>query len=105
MKVHKARDVAVEALGEERVRKIEREADEELGRDHLEANLRAVREMAGKTQVELARDAGISQAELSRNESAGDHLVSTLRRYIEALGGELEIIARFGDKTVKLRGM
>jgi hypothetical protein len=35
------------------------------------------------------RDQGISQAELSRNEAAGDHLVSTSRRYVEALGGEL----------------
>jgi DNA-binding XRE family transcriptional regulator len=105
MKVYKARDIAVEKLGEERVREIERQARAELAKEHLEANLRAVREMAGKTQVELAREAGISQAELSRNESAGDHLVSTLRRYVEALGGELEILARFGDKTVKLRGV
>lgn len=105
MKVYKARDIAVEKLGEERVRQIEREAAAELAQEHLEANLRAVREMAGKTQVELARAAGVSQAELSRNESAGDHLVSTLRRYAEALGGELEVLARFGDKTVKLRGV
>jgi DNA-binding XRE family transcriptional regulator len=105
MKVYKARDIAVEKLGEEQVRQIEREARAELAREHLEANLRAVREMAGKTQVDLARAAGISQAELSRNESAGDHLVSTLRRYVEALGGELEVLARFGDKTVKLRGV
>jgi len=105
MKVYKARDIAVEKLGEERVREIERQARAELAKEHLEANLRAVREMAGKTQVEVAREAGISQAELSRNESAGDHLVSTLRRYVEALGGELEILARFGDKTVKLRGV
>lgn len=105
MKVYKARDIAVEKLGEARVREIERQARTELAKEHLEANLRAVREMAGKTQVELAREAGISQAELSRNESAGDHLVSTLRRYVEALGGELEILARFGDKTVKLRGV
>ncbi len=105
MKVYKARDIAVEKLGEARVREIERQARAELAKEHLEANLRAVREMAGKTQVEVAREAGISQAELSRNESAGDHLVSTLRRYVEALGGELEILARFGDKTVKLRGV
>lgn len=105
MKVYKARDIAVDKLGEARVREIERQARAELAKEHLEANLRAVREMAGKTQVEVAREAGISQAELSRNESAGDHLVSTLRRYVEALGGELEILARFGDKTVKLRGV
>ncbi len=105
MRVYKAREISVAKLGEERVRQIEHEAKAELAHEHLEANLRAVRDMAGKTQVELAREAGISQAELSRNESAGDHLVSTLRRYVEALGGELEILARFGDRTVKLRGV
>ena len=92
MKVYKARDIAVEKLGEGRVREIERQARAELAKEHLEANLRAVREMAGKTQVEVAREAGISQAELSRNESApgkrpngscasvhwGDGAVSTL---------------------------
>jgi hypothetical protein len=36
MKVYKARDVAVERLGEERVREIEREARAELAKEHLE---------------------------------------------------------------------
>ncbi len=34
-----------------------------------------------------------------------NHLVSTLRRYVEALGGELEIVASFGDKRVRLQGI
>jgi hypothetical protein len=34
--------------------------------------------------------------------SQTDMYVSTLRSYIEAMGGELEIVARFGDKAVKL---
>jgi DNA-binding XRE family transcriptional regulator len=71
----------------------------------LDMNLRAVREMVGKTQVELAKTAGLSQGELSEQERREDHLLSTLRRYIEALGGELEVIARIGDKTVRLRGV
>lgn len=75
--------------------------DEQL----LELSLRAVREMAGKTQVELSRDAAIAQGELSKIENRNDHLVSTLRRYIEGLGGELDVVARFGDKSVKLRGV
>ena len=35
-------------------------------------------------------------------EACGDHLTSTLRRYVEALGGKLEIAAVFGKRRVKL---
>ena len=81
------------------------EADEEIAREDLELNLKAVRELAGKTQVDVAEAAGASQGEVSVIERRKDHLVSTLRRYVEALGGELEIVARFGDKAVKLHGV
>ena len=71
----------------------------------LEMSLRDLRETAGKTQVEVAAATEIAQGELSKLERRDDHLVSTVRRYVEALGGELEIIARFADKTVRLRGL
>jgi hypothetical protein len=32
-------------------------------------------------------------------------MLSKLRDYVRALGGELEVVARFGDKTLKLRGV
>src|SRR5690242_21823034 len=92
-------------LGKEGYRKRLAEMDEEIEREDLELNLKAVRELAGKTQAEVADAAGTSQGEISTAERRSDHLVSTLRRYVEALGGELEILARFGDKTVKLRGV
>lgn len=68
-------------------------------------DLRAMREVAGKTQVELAKKMAVTQAELSRAERRDDHLVSTLRKYVEGLGGELEVVAHFGDKSVRLRGV
>jgi hypothetical protein len=105
MTVHKFRDLAVKKLGEKRVKEIEQEADEEIEREDLELNLRAVRELAGKTQIDVAAAAGTTQGEVSTTERRSDHLVSTLRRYVKALGGELEIVARFGDKSVKLRGV
>jgi DNA-binding XRE family transcriptional regulator len=105
MAVHKFRDLAVKKLGEKRVKEIEQAADDEIEREDIELNLRAVRELAGKTQVELAKAAGATQGEISTAERRSDHLVSTLRRYVTALGGELEVVARFGDKTVKLRGV
>ena len=61
--------------------------------------------MAGKTQVELAKDAEIAQGELSRIERRDDHLLSTLRKYVEALGGDLEVVAVFNDRRVRLRGV
>jgi hypothetical protein len=44
----------------------------------------------------------MTQSELSRLESRDDHLTSTLRRYVEALGGTLEISAVFGGRRIKL---
>ncbi len=69
------------------------------------AELSAVRELVGKTQTELADTLGTTQPEVSRSERRGDHLVSTLRQYVQALGGDLELVARFDDKTIRLRGV
>jgi transcriptional regulator with XRE-family HTH domain len=61
--------------------------------------LRRAREFS---QVTLAEALGATQPEISRIEHRVDLYVSTLRRYIEAMGGELEIIARFPDGAVKI---
>ena len=71
----------------------------------LKMNLREVRKLAGKTQLQLSQAAKMSQGEVSLYEKREDHLVSTLARIIKALGGELEITARFGDKSVRLHGV
>jgi transcriptional regulator with XRE-family HTH domain len=57
---------------------------------------------AGVTQEELALSLGIKQPTLSRLESQNDMQISTLRRVIESLGGELEIIAHLPDGDVRL---
>jgi hypothetical protein len=44
----------------------------------------------------------LTQSERSRLESPSHHRISTLRRYVEALGGELEIAALFGGRRVEL---
>lgn len=64
--------------------------------------LKALRQDLELTQVEVSRAASMTQSELSRLESRTDHLTSTLRRYVEALGGQLEISAVFGERRVKL---
>jgi transcriptional regulator with XRE-family HTH domain len=68
---------------------------------------RTVREAAGKTQVEVGRATGMDQADVSRLENRvdfSDCQVATLERYVQALGGELELVARFGDKRIALVG-
>ncbi len=64
--------------------------------------LAALRKSAGVTQEELASSLGIKQPTLSRMESQSDMQISTLRRVIESLGGELEIIAHLPDGDVRL---
>jgi hypothetical protein len=52
-----------------------------------------------------AKLAEMTQGEVSRLENREDYRLSTLRRFVQALGGSLEVIAHVGDKTVKLRGV
>lgn len=64
--------------------------------------LSELRKSAGVTQEELATSLGIKQPTLSRMESQSDMQISTLRRVIELLGGELEIIAHLPHGDVRL---
>ena len=73
-------------------------ADEEV----RELTLRELRQDLDLTQSQLADAAEMTQSELSRLESRADHRISTLRRYIAALGGEIEITALIGKRRVKL---
>lgn len=101
MKVHRWHDVRRKKLSQEQIE----ENDRWVEQDVLEMNLRALREFTGTTQVEVARAADMSQSEASRAERREDHLISTLKRYVEALGGELEVFAVFDDKRIKLKGV
>ena len=65
-------------------------------------DLRGLRELLGKTQEELAALLERSQSQVSETERRQDVLLSTLRSYVKALGGELEVIANFGDKRIRL---
>lgn len=82
----------------ERVARTRCEADAEAAA----VTLAQLREAAGKTQVEVAAETEMAQSELSRFERRDDRRVSTLRRYVEALGGELEVVAVVNGKRVLL---
>ena len=65
--------------------------------------LSEVRKLAGKNQREVAAALGIKQPSLSKLESQSDMQISTLRRIVTALGGELDVIARFPKGTVRIQ--
>jgi predicted transcriptional regulator len=67
-----------------------------------EMTLSELRRGLSLRQVEAAESMEMTQSELSRLEARCDHRISTLRRYVEALGGQLEVTAVFGGRRVKL---
>jgi DNA-binding XRE family transcriptional regulator len=79
-----------------RRKRIEARAAERIAE---ELALRDLRKALGRTQVEVARRLRISQVTLSDTERRGDVMLSTLRKYVGALGGKLELVARFPDRT------
>ena len=64
--------------------------------------LSEVRQLAGKSQQEVAEALGIKQPSLSKLERQADMQIVTLRKIVNALGGELEILAKFPKGTVKI---
>ena len=87
-----------EKLPSTRRQRIEREVTRLLDEMPLQ-ELRRARELS---QQALADILGEKQPSISKLERQTDMYVSTLRRYIEAMGGELEIVARFPEGEVRI---
>lgn len=64
------------------------------------AQLRTARQLS---QAALGEILHVEQPAVAKLEKRTDMYVSTLRRFIEAMGGELEIVARFPDHAVRIR--
>jgi DNA-binding XRE family transcriptional regulator len=62
------------------------------------ATLKDLRQAAQQTQEELAATLGVRQDTISRLEKRTDMLLSTLRQYVEGMGGKLELIAKFPNR-------
>lgn len=75
-----------------------RVTESDLGR-MIGQSLRALREFAGLTQTDLASRLAVGQAAISKIESRGDVQISSLKKYVEALGAKLRIDAAFGAKV------
>ncbi|MCH7829640.1 MAG: helix-turn-helix transcriptional regulator [Proteobacteria bacterium] len=90
----------IDQLSPEYKAEVEARADELILE---ELSLRALRKGLKRTQVEVAEALGIGQDTVSRLENRCNIMVSTLNRYIKAIGGEVSIVAEFPDRPpVKL---
>jgi hypothetical protein len=63
-------------------------------------NLRELRVIAGKAQIDVAEALNIKQPSVSKIEKQSDMYLSTLRGYVKAIGGELELVVRLPERPV-----
>ena len=62
------------------------------------ATLKDLRQAAQQTQAQMAETLGVRQDTISRLEKRSDMLLSTMRQYVESMGGKLELVAKFPDR-------
>lgn len=82
-------------IGSARRKKVEARA---AGLIAEEMTLQELRQARKLTQVRMAKVLGISQDGVSRLEKRSDLLLSTLRKSVEAMGGNLSLVAEFPDR-------
>lgn len=93
----------MDQLPPERRKKIDERTDELIAEIMSLQDLRKARE---QTQACIAETLGMTQENISCIEKRSDLLISTLRRHVEALGGQLSLIAKFPDRPpVELTGI
>ena len=87
-------DVMAELPAERRAR-VESRAEALIAEETTLRDLRRVREL---TQERMAELLGVGQDNISRLEGRADMLLSTLRSYVAAMGGSLDLVVRFPDR-------
>jgi transcriptional regulator with XRE-family HTH domain len=92
----------IAALPAGRRAKVEARARELIGEEMALRHLRQARRL---TQKRLARVLRIGQDSVSRIETRSDMLLSTLRSYVEAMGGSLRLVAEFPDGVAVLSSL
>ena len=88
-----------EKLAPERQARIRERTQELLA----ELPLQELRQARALSQEELAEVLGLNQATISKLERRTDMYLSSLRRFVEAMGGELEITASFPEGRVRIQ--
>ena len=91
----KSLDQKIKGLSASRRKRVEARAAQLIGE---EMTLRELRRARKVTQVRIARALGIRQDGVSRLEKRSDLLLSTLRKAVRALGGDLQLVAAFPDR-------
>lgn len=85
-------------------REIQKEVERELAAmANRGLSLAELRKKLGRTQVDVAAALGVTQGSLSQLENQLDLKLSTLRSYVEGLGGQLNVMARFGEELLLLQ--
>jgi hypothetical protein len=84
----------LDRLPEERRRRIEQRAAELIAE---EMNLREIRRLRKLTQARLSKRLKIGQEGVSRIEKRSDLYISTLRSYVEGVGGKLKLVVELPD--------
>ena len=80
-----------------------REKADGMARQMLaEMPLNELRQARGLSQKMLAEVLHVQQPAIAKIEKRTDMYISTLRSHIEAMGGKLEVVARFPDGAVKI---
>ena len=93
----------IERMDPEWRRQVEERAAELIAE---EMTLRELRKARRLTQARVAVELGITQDGVSRLEKRSDLLLSTLRKTVKAMGGNLSLVARFPDRPpVELSGI
>jgi DNA-binding XRE family transcriptional regulator len=93
----------IKGLSPARRKKVEARAAELIAE---EMTLRELRKARKLTQVRMAKQLGITQDGVSRLEKRSDLLLSTLRKTIQSMGGNLSLVAEFPDRApVVLAGL
>ena len=85
----------IKSLSAKRRKKIDTRAAALIAEEMTLQELRRARKL---TQIRLAKALGISQDGVSRLEKRSDLLLSTLRKSVEAMGGNLSLVAEFPDR-------
>lgn len=104
MKLRKWEDVMKEKY-KKKYEERKAEIEKWVFQQSLEMLLAELRKESGLTQEESAARLGDIQNEVLKFERGDSRLVSMLRKYVEALGGKLEVVAVFGHKSIRLRGV
>ncbi|TAE34444.1 MAG: XRE family transcriptional regulator [Alphaproteobacteria bacterium] len=103
MEHYRSLDDVMNTLPDERKNAIEERAAQKI---KAYKNLQELRMRTGLTQAKISEELNIPQGNVSRLEQSSDMLLSTLQKYVHAVGGSLHITVQFPDQPpVHLSGL